>query len=201
MRREGDQLLALPGPWPCSCGGILPVPPVGPGAGWPEQQENVSQVRGCLAHQDGLSAGEESGQWPVCKLQQVTLFVDESAVFWWVTVLCVVIYIIITPCSCPTCLVHSVTGSAGCLCYNVTQTQPFSIDSFFHSVLVGLMIAINLNIIFKASAVRWLRKGGQAEHPCSREKRSGRNLSADTPRDVVRRGQGSNTPVGQESGC
>lgn len=31
---------------------------------------------------------------------------------------------------------------------------PFSIDSFFHSVLVDLMIAINLNIIFKASAVR-----------------------------------------------
>lgn len=58
MRREGDQLLALPGPWPCSCGGILLVPPVGPGAGWPEQQENVSQVRGCLAHQDGLSARE-----------------------------------------------------------------------------------------------------------------------------------------------
>lgn len=44
MRREGDPLLALPGPWPCSCGGILLVPPVGPGAGWPQQRERVSQV-------------------------------------------------------------------------------------------------------------------------------------------------------------
>lgn len=90
---------------------------------------------------------------------------------------------------------------------NVTQTWPLqcttcSIDLYFYSVPVDLMTAINLNIIFKTtSAVRWLRKGGQAEHPCSREERSGRNLSADTPRDVVRRGQGSNTPVGQESGC
>lgn len=142
---------------------------------------------------------------------QVTFFVDELAVvavFWWVTVLCgsVVIYTAITLCSFPTCLIHTVQAQhAACgrmsPRHGLCNVLPFSTDLFFHSVLVDLRTAIILNIIFKTSAVRWLRKGGQAEHPCSREKRSGRNFSADTPRDVVRRGQGSNTPVGQESGC
>lgn len=137
---------------------------------------------------------------------QVTLFMDESAVVavsLWVTVLCCSDL----PCHQPVLLSHlelqaQHTACGGmsprhCLC----NALPSSIDLFFHSVPVDQIAAINLNIIFKTSAVRWLRKGGQAEHPCSREKRSGRNLSADTPRDVVRRGQGSNTPVGQESGC
>lgn len=75
MGREGEQLFALPGP--ClgsSCGGVLLVPPVGSGAGWPRQRENVSQVRGCPACQACLSAGKESGQWLVQELQQESVF-------------------------------------------------------------------------------------------------------------------------------
>lgn len=207
MRREGDPLLALPGPWPCSCGGILLVPPVGPGAGWPQQREHVSQVR-MSCSSGGLCAGQERGQWPVHQprrwpylwMSQLCLLSfngwQSSAVELWSTL----------PSACAVlpwlqCYRLSTLLVVQCHPHSLCNALPYSMDLFFHSVPVDQTTAINLNIIFKTSAVRWLRKGGQAEYPCSRDKRSGRNLSVDTPRDVVRRGQGSNTPVGQESGC
>lgn len=198
MGREGEQLLALPGPCPCSsCGGVLLVPPVGSGAGWPQQRENVSQVRGCPARQACLSDGEESGQWLVQEYSRGAYFVDESAVaavFLWVaTVPCLCHVVVLTlPSSCvpvPPARYNSATGLA-CLTLLVVEgvplmslghtlrsTLPLSIDYF---VPLSTSETLKQSWVWtsssKASAVRWLRKGGQSEHPHSREKRPRRSL-------------------------
>lgn len=148
MGREGEQLLALPGPCPCSsCGGVLLVPPVGSGAGWPQQRENVSQVRGCPARQACLSDGEESGRWLVQEVQQGSIFCG------WVScgcclptsgnsplsLLCSASHIAIVLRSCPTCLLqyryrlslsYLACGWRGS--FNVTQSHPSQHTTFFH---------------------------------------------------------------------
>lgn len=145
MGREGEQLLALLGLCPCSsCGGVLLVPPVGSGAGWPQQQGNVSQVGGCPAC---LSAGKESGQWPVQELQQGNVFCGQVSCG-----CCLPMggnsplslpgsdsHIAVTLCSCPTCslqychrlsLSYLACGWRGS--FNVTQSQPSQHTTFFH---------------------------------------------------------------------
>lgn len=148
MGREGEQQLALPGPCPCSsCGGVLLVPPVGSGAAWPQQRENMSQVRGCPARQACLSAGKESGQWLVQELQQGNVFCGQVSCGYCLpmggnsplSLLCSDSHVAVPLRSCPSyslqycyrlSLSYLACGWRGS--FNVTQSQPSQHTTFFY---------------------------------------------------------------------
>lgn len=204
---------ALPGPCPAAAVLEPSVPPAGSGAGWPESGE------GCPARQASVcwtgawtrtSVGATAGA-RILWTSQLWLLCSYG---WQQSCLCCVV-VLPSPSPCVPFPPAPYSTSTGLACltllllegaplmslsHSLHRTLPFSTGYFYPLSTSESLKVISLDIICKSKCCKMIEERWTVRAP-SLQKKETREEFVHTPRGMSWRGQGSNTSVGQESGC